>query len=213
MRHVTAALVVLLVLLHVGTASASHSRWYVNKTNHDYECNHFADEDFAIGPFSSLAACQAFLGPSSGVVCQSGETLTVAWPNVYAYLHEGVTVGACSGGGGGGGGGPTHAATRPPDSSFLCYSAGGDLYVAASAAEAAVLEAAGYWLPTAVAGNVAGGTNIGAYHLVCMTSGALGVDGNAPPASQYVDDGGDLLDAATAAANGWIGVYPVQASG
>jgi len=211
MRHFLAAVVVLLAL-NVGVASASRSGWYVNKTNHDYECNHFGDEDFTIGPFPSLEACQSFLGPSSGLVCQDGETLTVAWPSIYAYVHEGVTIGACSAGGGGGGG-PTGASRRPPDASFLCYSVGGDLYVAASAGEAAVLEAAGYWLPTAVAGNVAGGTNLGAYHLACETAGTLGVDGNAPPAAQYVDDAGNPLGAATAAADGWIGVYPVQAAG
>jgi len=209
MRHFTAALVMLLLALNVGVASAARSGWHVNQTNHDYECNHFADEDFTIGPFASREACQAFLGPSSGPVCQARVTLTVAWPDIYAYIHEGVTVGACAAGGGGGGG-STHTSSRPPDSSFLCYSVGGDFYVAASAGEAAVLEGAGYWLPSAVAGNVAGGTNVGAYHLVCMTPGTLGVDGNAPPAAQYVQDGGTLVDAATAAANNWIGVYPVR---
>jgi hypothetical protein len=209
MRLFPAAIVVLLLALYVGSASAARSGWYVNKTNHDYECNHFADEDFTIGPFGSLAACQAFLGSSSGPVCQNGQTLTVAWPNIYVYLHEGVTAGACAVGGGGGGG-STHVASRAPDSSFLCYSVGGDLYVATSAGAAAVLEGAGYWLPSAVAGNVAGGTNVGAYHLVCMTPGTLGVDGNAPPAAQYVEDGGVVVDAATAAANNWIGVYPVR---
>jgi len=210
MRHFLAAIVVLLLAVNVGTASASRSNgWYINKTNHDYECNHHADEDFTIGPFESLEACQAFLGPSSGQVCEEGETLTEAWPDIYAYVHEGVAVGACRTSGGGGGGSAHVPAPPQVNASFLCYSIGGDLYVAQNTAQAAALEAAGYWLPTAVAGNVPGGTNIGAYHLVCMAPGALNADGNAPPTTQYVDDNGAPLDAATAAVEGWIGVYPV----
>jgi hypothetical protein len=224
MRHLLAAVVVVLLGVNVGVASARDtSDWYINKTNHDYECNHHPDEDFTIGPFSSLEACQAFLGASSGQVCSDGETLNVAWPSIYVYTHEGVTPGACESGGGGdgggdGGGGSAGGASHPasvapprsPDESFLCYSVGGDVYTASSPAQAAVLEAAGYWLPTAVAGNVAGGTNVGSFHLACMTPGTLGVGGNAPLASEYVGETGERVD--HPADENWIGVYPVQGS-
>ena len=206
------AAVLTLLMSSVGAAYAQQQdAWYINQTNHDYECNHFRDDGFAIGPFASLQECETALGPSTGVVCQDGTTRTVAWPNVYARLNEGVTVGACENGGGGGGR-SSIASISHGSASFLCYSVGGEPYVAGDVAQALLLEAAGYWLPTAVAGNVAGGTNIGAFHLVCENPGTPGADGNAPAASQYVDDNGAVVDVGSAASSFWVGVYPLESA-
>jgi hypothetical protein len=111
---------------------------------------------------------------------------------------------------GGGGGTSGATATSHGSASFLCYSVGGQPYVAPDVSQAQLLEAVGYWLPTAVSGNVDGGTNVGSYHLVCEAPGTQGLDGNAPAASLYVDDNGSVLDASSAATSFWVGVYPMQ---
>ena len=71
---------------------------------------------------------------------------------------------------------------------FLCYSKfeqdGGAVF---DVSQQAALIAQGYWLPSAVAGNVAGGDNIGAYHLVCNPPTGLAAT------SVSLDDGGDVL--------------------
>ena len=87
---------------------------------------------------------------------------------------------------------------------FLCYSKyerdGGAVF---AAGQAATLLAGGYWLPSAVAGVVPGGTNLGAYHLECNPSAAL------KPTSVYVGDGGDAVSDPWAAQA--LGYYRVVA--
>ena len=64
----------------------------------------------------------------------------------------------------------------------------------------------GYWQPYAVLGNVPGGTNVGAYHLVCNLATGQSVG----PKSGYVGDGGTSYgsDLASTAATE-LGFYPV----
>lgn len=77
-------------------------------------------------------------------------------------------------------------ATRLPDHVFLCYSTfeqdGGAVF---EVADAEALLALGYWLPSAVAGNVPGGDNLGAYHLLCNPPAEM------KPTGWYVDDSGE----------------------
>lgn len=93
---------------------------------------------------------------------------------------------------------------RSPDSMFLCYSKfeqdGGAVFEAGQAQE---LLAGGYWLPSAVAGVVPGGTNLGAYHLDCNPPATL------KPTAAYVGDGGDVVsEPGTAQPPGY---YPILA--
>lgn len=76
-----------------------------------------------------------------------------------------------------GAGGSAGVAPPPPDGAFLCYSAfQGDPGVWLMPVAAQLL-LQGYWSPYAVAGNVAGGTNIGGYHLTCnLASGQSASD-------------------------------------
>lgn len=71
---------------------------------------------------------------------------------------------------------------------FVCYSKyeqdGGAVF---PAAQAESLLADGEWSPSAVAGNVAGGDNLGAYHLECNPPASLA------PTGRYVGDGGDVV--------------------
>ena len=88
-----------------------------------------------------------------------------------------------------------------PDAVFLCYSKFQvDPGVWASEI-AETLLAAGYYLPTAVRGNVPGGTNLGDYHLVC----------NAPIAAtgEVVNENGIVFPGAVAGAT--LGYYPLGA--
>lgn len=89
------------------------------------------------------------------------------------------------------------------DSMFVCYSKyeqdGGAVF---TAAQASGLLAAGGWVPSAVSGNIAGGDNLGAYHLECNPPDGL------TPTGQYVGGGGDVVDA-TVAANAQTGYYPI----
>jgi hypothetical protein len=93
--------------------------------------------------------------------------------------------------------------------SFLCYSVGGAPYYAATEELAESLMAAGYWLPTAVAGSTDGGINIGStnadhsqYHLVCKAPGAS--------ADTYTNHEGDQLSGDFATGTGSSdGFYPI----
>jgi hypothetical protein len=78
---------------------------------------------------------------------------------VYHVTFYKVTAGAC---------GAAATSPAPPEVNvFLCYSAfQGDPGVW-PVGEAAALLKSGYWSPYAVPNTVAGGTNIGGYHLVC----------------------------------------------
>lgn len=85
---------------------------------------------------------------------------------------------------------------------FLCYSKfeqdGGAVF---NVNEQAALLKSGFWLPSAVAGNVAGGDNIGVYHLVCNPPTGLAA------MSVSLDDGGDVLPNSVAADG--TGYYPI----
>jgi hypothetical protein len=110
-------------------------------------------------------------------------------------------------------------ASGPPqvNGSFLCYSVGGSIFTAPNEKTARALYAAGYWAPSAVLGaaSAAGAQNVGprpggaTYHLVCMAPGTLGVNGNAPAATMYVDNIGDVFDYYNASRTGFNGVYPI----
>jgi hypothetical protein len=97
--------------------------------------------------------------------------------------------------------------TPAPDIShvFVCYSKyeqdGGAVFEAATAA---TLTRMGNWAPSAVAGNVQGGDNLGAYHLECNPPSTL------KPTGMYVGGGGDIVSAAQAM-NAGVGYYPIVA--
>lgn len=82
------------------------------------------------------------------------------------------------------------AAAAQVTSMFVCYSKweqdGGAVF---PTSEAEALLTAGWWLPTAIPGNVPGGDNLGTYHLECN-----------PPAGvatgQSVDGGGGVVEGA-----------------
>jgi len=84
---------------------------------------------------------------------------------------------------------PAVSPTETPDSMFLCYSKweedGGAVFQTDQAEQLLV---SGWWLPTAVPGDVDGGDNLGAYHLECNPPDGLTATGT------YVDDGGNVLD-------------------
>lgn len=92
----------------------------------------------------------------------------------------------------------------PPSNVFLCYSSSESTPGVWSAAQAPALIAAGYWSPYAIKGNVAGGTNVGGYHLVCNLVGQQSVTST----SVTTDGSPSGSDAVNAVKNqpGW---YPV----
>jgi hypothetical protein len=102
-------------------------------------------------------------------------------------------------------GGPPAVAPNPPNNIFLCYSTDQvtpSVWPIGQAA--ALLAGGGYWQPYAVKGNVAGGTNVGDYHLVCniATGQAVG--------NQFVDDGGGASNASDHSVfAGVLGQYPL----
>jgi hypothetical protein len=82
---------------------------------------------------------------------------------------------------------------------FLCYSKfQTDPGVWDSTTAAALLKD-GYWVPYAIAGNVDGATNVGAFHLVCNLTGSQ------QPTGGFVDDGGGTWSADYAS---MPGLYP-----
>lgn len=95
----------------------------------------------------------------------------------------------------------TLAGTRTaPNHMFLCYSKweqdGGAVM---PTDEAEQFLASGWWLPTAVPGNVAGGDNLGDYHLECNPPDGFTSTG------QWVDGGGGVLGTDPAGI-GWYAV-------
>jgi hypothetical protein len=84
---------------------------------------------------------------------------------------------------------PVVAAARGSDHVFLCYSKfehdGGEVV---SVDQAPLLIAAGRWLPSAIAGVVAGGENHGAYHLDCNPPSTMSATG------EWLGDGGDVVE-------------------
>lgn len=83
---------------------------------------------------------------------------------------------------------PAGAGVAQVNNVFLCYSKfeqdGGAVF---NVDQQDALLKNGFWTPDAVAGNVPGGDNIGAYHLVCnLPSGLAQTD-------QLLDDGGNVI--------------------
>ena len=97
------------------------------------------------------------------------------------------------------------------DHAYLCYSVGGNPYVAQTEPfnDARVLMAAGYWNPSALPGNIAGGTNVGGYHLVCGEPRRFG-PGNARFATTYVDHNGQTYPYTPGLQREFIGKYPLE---
>lgn len=90
----------------------------------------------------------------------------------------------------------------PPNHVFLCYSKfeqdGGAVF---EVAQQDALVKQGYWLPSAILGNVTGSDNIGAYHLVCNSPSGVAATGS-------VLDGGGVVVSASPAGNA-DGYYPI----
>lgn len=98
-------------------------------------------------------------------------------------------------------------APSPPSDVFLCYSAFQTNPGVWSSSVAAALLKAGYWSPYAVAGNVAGATNIGAYHLACNL--ATGQSAG----TSTLGGAGEVIGAdAKTAVTGVPGFYPIIGS-
>ena len=95
----------------------------------------------------------------------------------------------------------------PPanDHVFLCYSKFNDEPGVWPVEQAADLIDEGYWSPAAMDGTVAGGTNIGAYHLVCNPPSVNGKLGVTPSIDTYVGGAGEVVGNA---ADGLPGYYP-----
>lgn len=90
---------------------------------------------------------------------------------------------------------------------FLCYSKFQGDPGTWSANQALQLMSEGYWAPMAVIGNLEGGTNIGAYHLVCnVPSTALVFASSSDGDSLYIGADGTRVGGAAA---GMAGYYPV----
>ncbi len=79
--------------------------------------------------------------------------------------------------------------TPVENSVFLCYSTYQVDPGVWKLSQAETLFKAGYWQPYAVAGNVVGGTNVGAYHLVCN----LATGQSVPAVHGYVGGGGTVV--------------------
>jgi hypothetical protein len=95
---------------------------------------------------------------------------------------------------------PLQPAGNPVNHEFLCYSKWQTQPGVWDEKTAAKLLSEGYWLPTAVDGNVAGGTNVGSYNLQCNVT---------PKGDGWVGATGTFYSgdwSAYAAANG--GLYP-----
>lgn len=92
------------------------------------------------------------------------------------------------------------SAPRGPDGIFLCYSKfQTDPGVFGADVAGGLLDKGGYWLPWALKGNAGGGTNIGAYHLICnLAAGQKSTGG-------YVDADGASEDAQFSDV---LGIYP-----
>lgn len=99
---------------------------------------------------------------------------------------------------------PTPVVTpRTPDGVFLCYSSFQTVPGVWVKDQAVALIAEGYTEAQAVAGNVEGGANVGAYHLVC-NSGLR-------PNGQFVGDGGFVYGSDYGPATEELGFYPIFA--
>jgi hypothetical protein len=128
------------------------------------------------------------IGPESGsYVLAGGAHYVQAW----LWIGEYVAHSACI---------PLQPSVATVNHEFLCYSKWQTQPGVWDNKTAATLLAAGYWLPTAVDGNVAGGTNVGKYNLQCNVT---------PKGDGWVGATGTFYSgdwSAYAAANG--GLYP-----
>lgn len=100
-----------------------------------------------------------------------------------------ASAGACAG----------SAAAPPPVGIFLCYSAFQSNPGVWSKDVAEQLLKQGYWLPYAVPNTVAGGTNLGGFHLACSVAATQSVSGD------YVGGDGSQFGSSF---NGVSGLYP-----
>jgi hypothetical protein len=115
------------------------------------------------GTVSGTGACAGATGSVTGGSIK-GENTNTQWES--QAPGQSPVAGSFSIAGGSGGAG-TSSPPPPPDNAFLCYSAFQDNPGAWPMSVAAQLLQQGYWSPYAVQGNVAGGTNVGGYHLTC----------------------------------------------
>ena len=106
-------------------------------------------------------ACAGATGSVTAAVLK-GENTNTQWEST-----TDIAGGALAVSGGAGAGGAAGAPTPPPNNAFLCYSSFEDNPGSWQIGTAAQLLGQGYWSPYAVPGNVAGGTNVGGYHLTC----------------------------------------------
>lgn len=203
------SLVCAMVFVASATASSGHGQWYHHTLPNEHTVCNQSDttpNPGDAGPFESKAACEATdedPPPCPGQSCEPPPCVVDCGPPPCEVdCDPGPDPD------------PTPHATVVisvrVDHAYLCYSVGGTPYVAKTeeTSDALALLTAGYWTASAVAGNVEGGTNVGAYHLVCGTPQAGG-SGNAPDATWYVDNNGALLDWHSASSTGFIGVYPL----
>jgi len=97
------------------------------------------------------------------------------------------------------------AAVPQVNNVFLCYSKfeqdGGAVFNVNE--EDVLLKSGAFWTPDAVAGNVTGGDNIGAYHLACNPPSSLTSTG------QLLDDGGNVIPASAMGIDSTDGLYPI----
>lgn len=105
-------------------------------------------------------ACAGATGSVTAAVLK-GENTNTQWESTTSIAGGALAVS------GGAGAGAVGSPPPPPNSAFLCYSAFEDNPGAWPIDTAAQLLTQGYWAPYAVPGNVAGGTNVGGYHLTC----------------------------------------------
>ena len=111
---------------------------------------------------ASTGACAGASGSVTAGVLK-GENSNTTWEST-----TDIAGGALTGGSGGGSGAAAPLPPPPPpDGAFLCYSAFQDNPGVWPMPVATQLLSQGYWSPYAIPGNVAGGTNIGSYHLTC----------------------------------------------
>lgn len=138
-----------------------------------------------------LALCAIALGSPGVASAKCGPKLIEDLPGLPAAPFLPAALSGCQG-----------PLPPEPDAIFLCYSKFQVLPGVWPHDVAADLLAAGYWYPNAVPGNVDGGPNLGAYHLVCNATGtATGDDLNL---------NGEVVSAAYADDN--LGYYPIVKS-
>jgi len=211
--RIIAALAAAVAVAALGTAAA----WGATTAAQDYlagiSCTNDTGTFVSAGGFENGHKKCGDVFTNSGsaeALCVDGTTFLYVKPHVtdpplsdlISFLtseFEGTTAssGACSSNGGG----PAKpgVAPAPPVSYFLCYSAYQTTPGVWPKDVALQLLTQGYWLAYAVPGTVAGGTNLGGYHLVCNLASTQAVDG------QFVGGDGTVLGSSY---SGVQGLYP-----